>query len=197
VHALDEYLAGLYEALDGIDRNDFDALVEELWRVHHDNGCLFVAGNGGSAATASHIVNDLVKGVAWPAKGRETKCRPFRAVGLADCVPLMTALANDNEYAYMFAGQLEALGQAGDTLLAISGSGNSANLLEAAKTAKAKGITVAAMTGFDGGALGGMADIHVHVPRDSMPQVEDAHLILQHAFVEILKTALHDPATPG
>jgi len=191
--SLDEYLVGLHKALDAIDRNAFECMVDELKRVHREDKCLFVAGNGGSAATASHIINDVVKGIAWPAKGRETLCRPFRAIGLADCVPLMTALANDNAYDYMFAGQLEALGRPGDALMLISGSGNSGNVVAAAQVAKDKGITLIGLTGFDGGRLGSMADIHVHVAHDSMAQIEDVHLIMQHAFVEILKAALHEP----
>ncbi len=190
MHLLDEYIAGLQEALSGIDRAAFDTMVSEFVRVQSDDACLFVAGNGGSAATASHIVNDFIKGAAWPASGRKPLRKPLRVVGLADCVPLMTAFANDNAYDYMFAAQLEALGRPGDALLLISGSGNSPNIVEAAKTAQMSDMTVIAMTGFDGGEVGRMADIHVHVPCSSMPQAEDAHLILQHACVEALKTAL-------
>lgn len=190
MHILDEYTQGLQEALAGIDRAAFDAMIGEITRAHADDSCLFVAGNGGSAATASHIVNDFIKGVAWPAKGREPLCKPLRVVGLADCVPLMTAFANDNDYDFMFAAQLEALGRPGDVLLVISGSGNSPNIVEVANTAKNRGMKVVAMTGFDGGKAGARADIHVHVPCNSMPQAEDAHLILQHAAVEALKAAL-------
>ncbi len=192
MHLLDEYLHGLQEALSGIDRAAFDAMVGELQRVHADDTCLFVAGNGGSAGTASHVVNDFIKGVAWPASGRKPLCKPLRVVGLADGVPLMTAFANDNAYDYMFSAQLEALGRPGDALLVISGSGNSSNIVEVAKTARATDMTIIAMTGFDGGEVGKMADVHVHVPCHSMPQAEDAHLILQHACVEALKAALHE-----
>jgi len=190
MHVLDEYLASLQNVLAKIDRASFDAMIAEIIRVHADDACLFVAGNGGSAATASHIVNDFIKGVAWPAKGRAPLCKPIRVVGLADCVPLMTAFANDNAYDYMFAAQLEALGRSDDVLLVISGSGNSPSIVEVAKTAHASDMKVIAMTGFDGGEVGRMADVHVHVPCDSMPQAEDAHLILQHVCVEALKAAL-------
>ena len=190
MHILDEYTQGLQQALAGIDRAAFDAMIAEMTRVHADDNCLFVAGNGGSAATASHIVNDFIKGVAFPAKGQEPLCKPLRVVGLADCVPLMTAFANDNDYSFMFAAQLKSLGRPGDVLLVISGSGNSPSIVEAADTAKAAGMRVVAMTGFDGGKVGAMADVHVHVPCNSMPQAEDAHLILQHAAVEALKAVL-------
>jgi phosphoheptose isomerase len=130
-----------------------------------------------------------VKGVAWDYDS-DCLCKPIKAVGLADCVPLMTALANDIGYDRMFSAQLTALGQTGDALIAISGSGNSPNVLNAAEVAREKGITVIAMTGFDGGKLAGLADIHLHVPCNSMAHVEDAHLIVEHALVEILKSAL-------
>jgi D-sedoheptulose 7-phosphate isomerase len=190
MHPLDEYISELLNTLAAIDRNAFDAMVDELKRVHAEDRCLFVAGNGGSAATASHIVNDFIKGAAWPAKGKTPNARPLRVVGLADCVPLMTAFANDNDYAFMFAAQLASLGREGDTLLAISGSGNSPNIVGVANAAQERGIKVIGMTGFDGGELGRIADVHVHVPCDSMPRAEDAHLILQHACVEVLKAAL-------
>ena len=127
---LDRYLAGLTDVLGRIDRSAFDAVVEALRRVHEADRFIYICGNGGSAATASHFVNDLVKAPAEAAG-----CRPFRAVGLADCVSLMTALANDIAYAQMFSKQLEALGREGDLLFAISGSGNSPNVVEAARVA--------------------------------------------------------------
>ncbi len=190
--SFDEYVGGLIFALDGIDRDAFDVMVNELKRAQAEDAFVYVCGNGGSAATASHMINDIVK-----APATATGCRPIRAVGLADCIPLMTALANDIDYAQVFAKQLEVYGRAGDVLIAISGSGNSANVLEAAKTARAKGMVVIGMTGYQGGKLKDLVDIHVHVPCDCMAQVEDAHLIIEHAMVEILKEALRDAPKPS
>ena len=184
MHYLDTYLQGLTAALGGIDRAAFDALVEAIKRTHAADGILYTCGNGGSAATASHMINDLVKAPA-DASG----CRPLRAVGLSDCIPLMTALANDIEYAEMFSRQLTAMGRQGDLLIAISGSGNSPNVLRAAEEARRIGMTVVAMTGYSGGKLAERADIHLHVPCNCMAQVEDAHLILNHALIEVLKVA--------
>ena len=167
-----------------IDEAAFDAVVDAVKRTQADDKTVYVCGNGGSAATASHMVNDLVKAPA-DASG----CRPIRAIALTDCVPLMTAFANDIEYAQAFARQLDAYGREGDLLVAISGSGNSANVIEAVKTAKTKGLAVVGFTGFQGGQLGLLCDIHVNVPCDSMAQVEDAHLIIEHALVEVLKEA--------
>lgn len=178
------YCESLARVLADIDEAAFDAVVAAIKRVQEADKVIYVCGNGGSAATASHMVNDLVKAPA-DASG----CRPIRAFALTDCVPLMTAFANDVEYAQAFARQLDAYGREGDLLVAFSGSGNSANVLEAAKVAKTKGLTVAGFTGFQGGRLGPLCDIHVNVPCDSMAQIEDAHLVLEHALVEVLKEA--------
>lgn len=185
MHFFDTYTAELSAALDGVSRDAFDALVEAIKQLQANDGFVYTCGNGGSAATASHMVNDLVK-----APADATGCRPIRAVGLTDCVPLMTALANDIDYEHAFSHQLKAYGRKGDLLIAFSGSGNSPNVLEAARTARDRGMTVAAMTGYDGGALGPLADIHLHVASNSMAQVEDAHLVLEHALVEVLKEEL-------
>jgi len=173
-----KYCQELTRVLDLIDGAAFDAAVEAVRRVQAADNVVYVCGNGGSAATASHMVNDLVKAPA-DASG----CRPLRAFALSDCVPLMTAFANDVEYAQAFARQLDAYGRKGDLLVAFSGSGNSANVIEAAKAAKAKGLSVVGFTGFQGGKLGPLCYIHVNVPCDSMAQIEDAHLIMEHALV--------------
>ncbi len=190
----DEYLKGLTEALAGIDRNAFDAAVAVIRRVHDADKIVYVCGNGGSAATASHMINDLVKAPAEAAG-----CRPIRAVGLADCVPLMTAFANDSDYALMFSRQIEAMGREGDLLIAVSGSGNSANVVEAARVAKARGMTIVAMTGFDGGKLADVADVHINCPSSCFGHIEDAHLVIEHAMVEALKEAFggHSAARAG
>lgn len=180
-----QYVSGLNQALERVDEAAVRALVDAILQVHRADGFIYICGNGGSAATASHLVNDLIK-----APAEASGCRPLRAVGLADCVSLMTALANDIEYAQMFSKQLEALGREGDLLIAISGSGNSPNVLEAIRVAKAKGMVVASLTGFGGGKMKDVSDIHVNVPCTCFGQIEDAHLVVQHAFVEMLKEAL-------
>jgi len=180
-----EYIHGLSDVLCKIDPSMVDRLLAALIDVHRRDACVLICGNGGSAATASHMVNDLVKAPA-DASG----CRPFRAIGLVDCVPLFTAYANDVSYASIFSKQVEALGRKGDLLIVFSGSGNSANVVEAAKTARKNGLTVACLTGFQGGEVSKFADIHLNVPCQCMAQIEDAHLIIEHALVEILKQRL-------
>ncbi len=181
----DDYLGLLHATLKGIDRDAFQAMVAIVQHTYDNDKVIYVCGNGGSAATATHMVNDLVKAPA-EASGR----RPIRAIGLADNMSLVTAYANDIAYAQIFSKQIEALARPGDLLVAISGSGNSPNVLEAAKTARAQGLNVVGMTGFDGGALKDIVDVHLNAPCACIAVAEDAHLILEHALVEVLKTAL-------
>jgi D-sedoheptulose 7-phosphate isomerase len=147
-----DYLASLKGHLDRLDVDALLRIVERL-RVARDAGRqVFIAGNGGSAATATHWVNDL--GKATRRSGR----RPFRVIGLADNISWFSALANDEGYERVFAGQLENLAQPGDVLAVISASGNSPNLLRAVEHARAGGMTSIAFLGFDGGALLGLVD---------------------------------------
>jgi len=182
---LDNYLKGLTRALARIDRAVFVAVVDTVKQAHAADKVVYICGNGGSAATASHMANDLLK-----APAQATGCRPIRAIALTDCVPLMTALANDLDYSQIFARQLGALGREGDLLITISASGNSPNVLEAAQTARKMGMKVVGLTGFQGGKLKDLVDIHLNVPSTTIAIVEDAHLIIEHALVETLKVSL-------
>jgi D-sedoheptulose 7-phosphate isomerase len=154
------YLDALYKVLDAIDVDAVERLVERLRLAREQRATVFVAGNGGSAATASHWVNDLCK--ATRADGRPS----IRAVSLTDNASLVTALANDEGYDRVFAGQLENFAQAGDVLVVISASGNSLNLVRAVETAGDRGITTMALLGFDGGVLKEAVDDFVWLPTD-------------------------------
>jgi len=137
---------------------------------------VFFIGNGGSAATASHFANDISIGTRTGDK------KPFRAVSLTDNVAVMTALANDEGYDRMFVDQLRVHMRAGDSLVAISASGNSPNLIEAVDYATSRGATVIGLTGFDGGKLREKSDISLHVPtaKGEYGPVEDVHMIFDH-----------------
>ena len=138
------------------------------------NRQIFLCGNGGSASTASHFANDLGKGASWNRDDR------FRVLALTDNVSWITALANDVGYDVVFAEQLRNLGQPGDVLLAISGSGNSPNILAAVRIAREIGMEVIAWTGFGGGELAGVADMAIVADSHHMGRVEDVHTILMH-----------------
>ena len=168
------YLEELQAALAALDEAEVQSCRDLLEEVRDQGGQVFLCGNGGSAATASHMANDLGKGASY---GR---ARRFRVVALTDNVAWMTALANDVNYEAIFAEQLHNLGQAGDVLIAISGSGNSQNVLNAVEVARDKGMKTIGWTGFGGGKLAGMVDRAVVVDSHHMGRVEDVHTVLMH-----------------
>lgn len=135
---------------------------------------IFVCGNGGSAASASHFVCDVLKGASF---GREKK---FRIMSLNDNYPTLTAYANDVGYDVVFAEQLKNFARPGDVFLAISGSGNSPNVLRGMEAANSIGCKTVAMTGKDGGKLGPMAGLHLHIANSHMGRIEDAHMVMCH-----------------
>lgn len=181
---LDALAAGLY----AVSRDDVaraaTLLAEATVRSRH----VYTCGNGGSAATASHMVCDLVKQAAVPGQPR------LRAVSLCDNVPLLTAWSNDEDYAEAFARQLEGAVEGGDVLVAISTSGRSANVLRAVEVAGAAGARTIGLTGPDGGALGRLADVWIRVPLGDIGQIEDAHLAVGHALAMAVRSLLSSPA---
>lgn len=165
------------------------ALVELLLDCRRRGSTVFIVGNGGSAATASHFACDLAKGT------RTAGLAAFRVVPLTDNVPLLTAWANDTSYEQVFAEQLEALVAPGDMIVAISTSGSSPNVVAAAEVARRAGATTVALTGRSGGRLGRRADLTIRVPAGSIEQVEDAHLAIAHSLCVALRQALRAEAT--
>lgn len=189
-----EIAVGYLRAFESLLREvDLDAIegIVELLRVARDRGAMiYVAGNGGSAATASHWVNDL---------GKATKCSghmPMRVISLSDNVSWLTALANDEGYERVFTGQLENFARHGDVLFVISASGSSLNLVRAVELAQTRGVTTIAFLGFDGGVLKDKVDEYLWLPtaKGEYGLVEDGHAILCH----ILTTCLtqDQPAEP-
>jgi len=177
-----------HELADAMEAMPF-ALVSQaataLLNCHQHGGVIFLVGNGGSAATASHFACDLAKGTRGP-DGRPT----LRVMALTDNVPLLTAWGNDTSYDRVFAEQLTALAHTGDTLVAISASGNSPNVLACVEAARQHGMTVIALTGQTGGKLRALADLAICVPSPSIEQVEDAHLMIAHSICVALRHEL-------
>ncbi len=172
---LTNYLEGLKEALANLDLEAVKRSRDLLASARESGQQVFVCGNGGSAATASHLANDLGKGASY---GRDS--RRFRVIALTDNIPWITALANDVSYDSVFSEQLQNLGQPGDLLIAISGSGNSRNVLNAVEVARQKRMTTIGWTGFGGGELASAVDLPVVVDSHHMGRVEDAHMIMTH-----------------
>ena len=170
------------ESLRDLDLAAVERVSRRLDAARRRGGTIFVAGNGGSAAIASHWVNDLCKATL------HADVRRIRAMSLTDSTPWLTALANDEGYDSVFGEQLEAFASEGDVLVLISASGNSPNILRAAETARAKGCETLALIGFDGGALRGMVSDHVLVPTapGAYEQVEDVHGVICHMVVRSL-----------
>jgi len=181
---MDEYRERLAHALSEIPREQVIALGETLFRAYRDGKQVFILGNGGSSSTASHMAADLAKNTIAPNMKR------FRIFSLNDNAAIMTALANDLGYENVFVEQLTNLVQAGDVLIAVSASGNSANVLKAMRYARSRSAEVVGLLGFDGGAAAALSDIPVIVPSEHYGVVEDAHLILNHILVDYFRERL-------
>lgn len=174
-------LAALAEA---ICPNDLAAAAALLLDTQARGNAVLLAGNGGSAATASHIACDLAKGT------RNGGGPTFRVIALTDNMPLMTAWANDTEYARVFAEQVRSLARPGDLLVAISASGASPNIVAAAAAARETRSHVLALTGRGGGPLAPLADLAIRVPADRIEVVEDAHMAIGHSLCVAARAAL-------
>lgn len=176
-----EYLDGLCQLIAKVDEGEIAALIHELQRAYDADRQIFIIGNGGSAATASHMACDLAKNVLGhkPDKSR----RRFCVLSMTDNVPMITALANDLGYEQIFTQQLILYAQEGDLLLVISGSGNSPNIVKAAELAREMGLRTAGMLGFDGGKVKHLLDTIVLVPDFSYGYVEDLHMVFDHLII--------------
>jgi D-sedoheptulose 7-phosphate isomerase len=179
-----DYLTGLKDVLDRLPLQPLDDIIRAIEQARDEGRQIFVIGNGGSAATASHMMNDLCKGTLGH-KGDAPWPR-LRVIALTDNVSLMTAWANDTDFNHIFSEPLKNLAQRGDLLVAISASGNSPNIIAAVEAAKQIGVTVLGLTGFSGGKLAKMADVSLVVPSDGYGPVEDVHMILDHIITSYL-----------
>jgi D-sedoheptulose 7-phosphate isomerase len=177
----DLYTIRIMEALKETDAASLRALARTLATAWDGDHAIFTCGNGGSASTASHLAQDLAKGTIIPG----VLC--LRAFCLCDSIPNITAWANDTSYAYVFSEQLRIYGQQGDILIAVSGSGNSENVLNAVKVAHEKEMRTWGVTGFDGGKLIELAHRCVHVPSDDMGIVEAVHGVIFHWLIRYLR----------
>jgi D-sedoheptulose 7-phosphate isomerase len=174
--AAKDYLLAVQDVLAHLDHEVVDRMIDVIWRGYEEGRTVFVFGNGGSAALASHFACDIGKGtVAGRAKRLKT-------IALTDNVALITALANDKTYDEIFSEQLESLAEKGDIALAISGSGNSPNVIRGLQAGRRLGLQTLVLTGFAGGRAKTLADLCLIVPSDSMQHIEDAHLCATHAI---------------
>ena len=171
---LKAYKQDLLEAIDKIDLDKVEQAIEWMKQARAAGGAIFTCGNGGSASTASHFVCDMLKGASYERPQR------FRIQALTDSLPTLTAYANDVSYDVVFEEQLKNLARPGDVVLAISGSGNSPNVLRALEYANSAGCRTISLTGRDGGKLARLAQLDIRVPVPHMGRIEDAHMIVCH-----------------
>jgi len=178
------YLDGMAELLGRVDAGPIDQLGDWLYDAWKNDQQVFILGNGGSAYTASHFVTDIVK-TAW-VEGQPR----LRAISVVDNYGLTTALGNDIDYDQTFVFPLASYARQGDIAIAISGSGNSPNVVLACEWAKQNGVKLACLTGFTGGKIGDMADLHIHIPSDNYGLIEDLHLSVGHMITQALKSRI-------
>jgi D-sedoheptulose 7-phosphate isomerase len=177
---LAQYLGELTHALDGVSADRFEEFVELLHSAYEQEHQIFLMGNGGSGATASHFVCDLNKGVTFGLPKR------FRVFCLNDNVPTLMAYANDVSYEDIFVEPLKNFFRRGDLVIGVSGSGNSPNVLKAITYANDHGGHTVGFSGYDGGKLAGIVHTSMVIPVNDMQKCEDAHLILFHVTMQIL-----------
>ncbi|MEJ2706180.1 MAG: SIS domain-containing protein [Anaerolineales bacterium] len=175
------YMSKLQETLDYLPLDLLNQVIYILHEARLNRRQIFIMGNGGSAATASHFVADLAKNTrkpGWP---------DFRVIGLTDNMAIFSALANDEGYENVFVQQLASFVEPEDVVIGISASGNSSNVLRAIDLANQVGAVTIGFTGFNGGILGTLVDIHLHVDSDVIEHVEDIHLMFEHLICKALR----------
>jgi D-sedoheptulose 7-phosphate isomerase len=183
-HVALSYLEELAHRLLFVPGDAVKDAIEILLEARACNQRIYVIGNGGSAAIATHFVCDLVKATSIPGS------QPFRAYALTDNSPLLTAWANDTTYEQVFAQQITAQVDPGDVVVAISSSGSSPNIVAGLRTALEQGARTIAFVGFDGGVARDLAEVTIHVRCDDYGQVEDIHAALGHAITNAVRHSL-------
>lgn len=181
-----QYFEAYRDVVGELPYGRIEQAIEELVRCYQADSNVFLFGNGGSAALASHFACDLGKGTIVEGNGHKR----FRVLSLTDNLPLLTAWANDSSYDMVFAEQLRNFIRPMDVAFAISGSGNSPNVLRALEAARAAGAFTIGLTGFQGGRMKALCDLCVVVPSDNMQVIEDFHLAVSHAIFSVVRRRL-------
>jgi D-sedoheptulose 7-phosphate isomerase len=175
------YIMLLQQTIDQLPKDDIVRVIDLLYSARFSGRQVFIMGNGGSASTATHFVCDLSKNTrhaGWPR---------YKVIGLSDNMAVFSAYANDEGYENVFCEQLANLLMPDDIVIAISASGNSKNVVNAIQYAKDRNAFTIGFTGFDGGILGTLVDINLHINSDIIEHVEDLHLVLEHMIIKSLK----------
>ena len=188
LEAITSYFAEVGQMLQSISQQDLQHVLSLLEAAYQHGHRIFILGNGGSAATASHFALDLAKNTITPGAPR------LKAISLTDHVPLITAWSNDTAYEHIFEEQLATLIEAGDVVIGISASGNSPNVINAMRLAKQSRASTIGLLGAKGGILKTLVDAYVLAPGQNIEQEEDAHLILAHVITRHMRAVAHSYA---
>lgn len=183
------YFQRLSELIPRLPYRAIDGMVKAILLAFAEERTVFVFGNGGSAASASHMMCDMNKGTTGPAQSKRLK-----VMALTDNVPLLTAWANDFSYEHVFSEQLKNFVRRRDVALAISASGNSPNVLLALQTARDNGAVTLGVTGYQGGEMKPLCDICAVVPSDNMQMIEDMHHAILHSIFTVVRKRLRAAA---
>lgn len=179
-----DYIRLETEILQQMDVDAINDAMNLLYEALHQESNIYIFGNGGSSATASHFQNDFNKGIS------EHTEKKFRFQCLNDNMATVMAVANDIGFEEIFRFQLTGKVKPTDLIIAISGSGNSKNVLNAVEYAKGQGCKVIGLTGYSGGELRKMSDVSLHVPVNSMQITEDLHMVLDHLMMSVFYKTL-------
>jgi len=186
--SIDTYFSDLQEMVRAISQAHLQEILALLEETYRQGRRIFIMGNGGSAATASHFALDLAKNTIMPGAPR------VKAISLTDHVPLITAWSNDTAYEHIFAEQLANMIEPGDLVIGISASGNSLNVINALKVAKKSRAATIGLLGARGGQIKQMVDAYVLAPGQNIEQEEDAHLILAHIITRHMREVVRSYA---
>jgi D-sedoheptulose 7-phosphate isomerase len=168
------YKTDLLKAIESVDLETVGRAIDVLARARDEGRRIFVCGNGGSASTASHFACDIVKGASFNRPAR------FRIMALTDSLPTLTAYSNDVSYECVFVEQLKNFAEPGDVVMAVSGSGNSPNVIRAIEYGNSIGCRTIVLTGRSGGKLGPLGEINIQVSHEHMGRIEDVHMMVLH-----------------
>ena len=185
------YLDQEIKVLSSLDIGMIDRAMQEIERAYHEEGAIYIFGNGGSAATASHYANDFNKGLS------ENLEKKFRFVCLNDNVPTVMAVANDFGYEEVFRYQLRGRLRPEDLVIGISGSGNSPNVVNAIQYAREQGVRTLGIVGYDGGKLKELADVSLYVPIKNMQVAEDVHMFFDHLMMTVFMRSWENKGRKG
>lgn len=185
------YLELLQDTISRLNSAEIDNFLDVLMNAYNNGATIFIFGNGGSAATASHFATDLNKGISFGLEKR------FRVMALTDNFSTVSAYSNDTSYDDVFVEQMKNFIKPGDLVIGISGSGNSKNVIKAIEYAKSSGNTTVGITGYDGGKLRQIANHSVNANINDMQISEDIHMILGHLTMKVLNGVIRNEQNPS